>query len=121
MTVVSTESPNVAMQLLRHNLSPMRHRILKRYDPKRGVSISTLAFDYPSGYNVPEHAHGSDQLIYATRGVMEISANQSLWLTPPELAVWIPAGTRHRIRKAQECPPMRKIGRETRHSASPSA
>jgi len=29
---------------------------------------------------------------------MEISAGQSLWLTPPNLAVWIPEGTRHRIR-----------------------
>jgi AraC-like DNA-binding protein len=29
---------------------------------------------------------------------MEISAGQSLWLTPPNLAIWIPAGTRHRIR-----------------------
>jgi AraC-like DNA-binding protein len=29
---------------------------------------------------------------------MEISADQSLWLTPPHLAVWIPAKTRHRIR-----------------------
>jgi AraC-like DNA-binding protein len=76
----------------------MRHSILRRYDPKKGVSISTLAYEYPAGYNVPEHAHGSDQLIYATRGVMEISADQSLWLTPPHLAVWIPAGARHRIR-----------------------
>jgi AraC-like DNA-binding protein len=76
----------------------MRHSVLRQYDPKRGVSISTLAYEYPAGYNIPEHAHGSDQLIYATRGVMEISAGQSLWLTPPHLAVWIPAGTRHRIR-----------------------
>jgi AraC-like DNA-binding protein/mannose-6-phosphate isomerase-like protein (cupin superfamily) len=76
----------------------MRHRGLRQYDPKTGVSISTLAYEYPAGHNVPEHAHGSDQLIYATRGVMEISAGQSLWLTPPNLAVWIPAGTRHRIR-----------------------
>jgi AraC-like DNA-binding protein len=29
---------------------------------------------------------------------MEILAGQNLWLTPPHLAVWIPAGTRHRIR-----------------------
>ena len=29
---------------------------------------------------------------------MEISAGQSVWMTPPNLAVWIPAGTRHRIR-----------------------
>jgi AraC-like DNA-binding protein len=76
----------------------MRHRALRQYDPKTGVSISTLAYEYPAGHTVPEHAHDSDQLIYATRGVMEISAGHSLWLTPPHLAVWIPAGTRHRIR-----------------------
>jgi AraC-like DNA-binding protein len=76
----------------------MRHIPVTQYDPKRGVSISTLAYEYPAGHNVPEHAHGSDQLIYATQGVMEISAGQSLWMPPPHLAVWIPAGTRHRIR-----------------------
>lgn len=78
----------------------MRHGsfILKQYDPGPGVSISTLAYEYPSGYKVPEHAHGSNQLIYATRGVMEVSAGQSLWLAPPHLAIWIPARTRHRIR-----------------------
>jgi len=79
-------------------MSVMRHGKLKRYDPGPGVSISTLAYEYPSRFNVPEHAHGSDQLIYATRGVMEVSAGQSFWLTPPHLAVWIPAGTWHRIR-----------------------
>jgi AraC-like DNA-binding protein len=76
----------------------MRHNPLGQYDPKAGVSISTLAYEYPAGHNVPEHAHGSDQVVYGTRGVMEVSAGQSLWMTPPHLAVWIPAGTRHRIR-----------------------
>src|SRR6266481_5969385 len=65
----------------------MRHTHLRQYDPRAGVSISTLAYEYPAGHKVPEHAHGSDQLIYATRGVMEISAGHSLWLTPPHLAV----------------------------------
>ena len=68
------------------------------YDPKPGVSIATLAWDYPAGFHVPEHAHGSDQLVYATHGVMELSAGQSFWVVPPHFAVWIPAGTRHRIR-----------------------
>lgn len=76
----------------------MRHTMLTQYDPAPGVSISSLAYEYPSGYNVREHAHDSDQLIYATRGVMEVSAGRSLWLTPPHLALWIPARTRHRIR-----------------------
>jgi AraC-like DNA-binding protein len=72
--------------------------VLSEYDPKPGVSISTLAYEYPTDFNVPEHAHGSDQLIYATRGLMEVSAGQSFWLIPPQFAVWIPARTAHRIR-----------------------
>jgi AraC-like DNA-binding protein len=71
--------------------------ILTEYDPKRGVSIATLAYEYPSGFRVPEHAHGSDQLIYAIRGVMEVFSGQSVWLIPPHFALWIPARTSHRI------------------------
>lgn len=72
--------------------------ILTEYDPRRGVSIGTLAYEYPPECQVPEHAHGSDQLIYAIRGVMEVSAGQGVWLIPPHFALWIPALTRHSIR-----------------------
>jgi AraC-like DNA-binding protein len=98
IAIASTKAGPVAIPLSRRNIPIMRHSLLRQYDPKAGVSISTLAYEYPAGYDVAEHAHGSDQLIYATRGVMEISAGRSLWMTPPHLAVWIPAGTRHRIR-----------------------
>jgi AraC-like DNA-binding protein len=76
----------------------MRQGFITDYDPKPGTSISTLCYEYPSGFRVPEHAHGADQLIYATGGVMEVSAGQSLWLIPPQFAIWIPARTLHRIR-----------------------
>jgi AraC-like DNA-binding protein len=76
----------------------MRQSHSTTYDPKRGVAISTLAYDYPRGYDVPEHAHGSHQVIYATHGVMEVTVGQSLWLIPPQFAIWIPARTRHSIR-----------------------
>jgi AraC-like DNA-binding protein len=76
----------------------MRQGFVDYYDPKPGTSISTLAYDYPPEFQVPEHAHGADQVIYATRGVMEVSAGQSFWLIPPQFAIWIPARTRHRIR-----------------------
>ena|SRR5712691_9675258 len=76
----------------------MRQGLISEYDPKPGVSISTLAYEYPPDFTVLEHAHGSDQLIYATRGVMEVSAAQSYWLIPPQFAVWIPARTAHKIR-----------------------
>src|SRR5277367_6495445 len=72
--------------------------IIRKYDPKRGVSVATLAYEYTPGFKVPEHAHGSDQLIYAIRGVMEVYSGQSMWLIPPHFALWIPARTFHRIR-----------------------
>ncbi|HMD49921.1 MAG TPA: helix-turn-helix transcriptional regulator [Bryobacteraceae bacterium] len=71
---------------------------LTEYDPKPGVSIATLAYDYPPDYYVDEHSHGSDQLIHATRGVMEISSGQSSWLIPPHFAIWIPERMPHRLR-----------------------
>jgi AraC-like DNA-binding protein len=79
----------------------MRHDdILREYDPPRGVSVSALAWEYPAGAQVPEHAHGSDQLIYAVEGMMEVISGQSVWVIPPQFALWIAAETRHRIRMA---------------------
>jgi AraC-like DNA-binding protein len=76
----------------------MRHGYITKYDPQPGVSIATLAYEYPPDFRVPEHSHGADQVIYAIRGVMEISAGQGFWLIPPHFAVWIPARTTHSIR-----------------------
>ncbi len=76
----------------------MRQAAKSPYDPGPGVSIASLAYEYPPAWQVPEHAHGSDQLIHATAGVMEVAAAQSLWLIPPQFAVWIPAQVRHSIR-----------------------
>ena len=84
--------------LLRHNISLLRqNKVLTEYDPKRGVSIASLAYGYPSRFQVTEHAHRSDQLIYAISGLMEVSSDQSMWLIPPHFALWIPARTHHRI------------------------
>jgi AraC-like DNA-binding protein len=75
-----------------------QEQILRDFDPGRGASIASLAYEYPAGFFVPEHAHGSDQLIYATQGVMEVHSGQSLWLIPPSFAIWVPARARHTIR-----------------------
>jgi AraC-like DNA-binding protein len=79
-------------------MSFMRQAYSTAYDPKPGVAISTLAYEYPRGYNVPEHGHGAHQVIHATHGVMEVTVGQTLWLIPPQFAIWIPARTRHSIR-----------------------
>ena len=76
----------------------MRHPILRDFDPRRGISVATLAYDYPSGFLVPEHGHDSDQLIYATSGLMEVHSGQSVWLIPPSFALLVPARLLHRIR-----------------------
>jgi len=74
----------------------MRQReILTEYDPKHGTAVETLAYEYPSGYQIAEHAHGSDQLIYAIRGLMQVSSDSSTWFIPPHFALWIPARKRH--------------------------
>jgi AraC-like DNA-binding protein len=62
------------------------------------VSISSFSYDYPPACEVPEHAHKSDQLIYATRGVMEVTVMQTFWIIPPQFALWMPAETKHKIR-----------------------
>jgi len=86
----------------------MRQPIVKEYDPTRGVSISTLAREYPRGSHVPQHAHGSDQLIYASRGIMRVASDRRLWVIPPHFGLWIPARTAHRIRMP-ECVSMRTL------------
>jgi len=83
---------------MRHNISLVRHNLTQEYDPKPGTSIATLAWEYRPGFRVPEHAHVSHQVIYATRGVMEISSGNGFWLIPPQFAIWIPARTPHAIR-----------------------
>src|SRR5689334_9926361 len=77
----------------------MRHKgLLTEFDPKRGVCVASLAYEYPRNCNLPDHAHGSHQVIFAIQGVMEVSSGQSCWLIPPQFAIWIPARTVHRIR-----------------------
>ncbi len=83
---------------MRHNISVLRQGFITEYDPGRGVLVATLAYEYPRGFHVNEHAHGSDQLIYAIRGVMQVSAGPGVWLIPPHFAIWIPARTSHAIR-----------------------
>ena len=54
------------------------------------------------------HAHGSHQLVYASRGVMEVSSDHNLWKIPPHFGLWIPARTPHQIRM-QEAVSMRTL------------
>jgi AraC-like DNA-binding protein len=76
----------------------MRHTIVRENDPPRGVSIAALAKEYPTGAKVPPHAHGSGQLVYASCGVMEVTAGDKVWMIPPHFGLWVPSRMVHQIR-----------------------
>lgn len=58
-----------------------------------GVKITAIT--YAAGQVTTEHCHRRGQLIYAVKGVMEITAQKKLWRIPPQRAVWIPPDTFH--------------------------
>ena len=77
----------------------MRHPVfVTENDPRMGLAVTTHAREYPSGFRIPFHAHGSDQLVYASRGVMEITSGENVWILPPHFGLWVPARRGHSIR-----------------------
>lgn len=52
----------------------------------------------PKGMKTDPHSHDWGQIIYASNGVMQVMAEGSIWVIPPQRAVWIPPGTVHAIK-----------------------
>ncbi len=50
------------------------------------------------GIEVPPHFHEWGQLLYASSGVMQVMAQGSIWVIPPQRAVWIPPLVNHSIK-----------------------
>jgi len=46
---------------------------------------------------LPLHAHAEGQLTFAASGMVQVHADRGIWLVPPQLAAWIPAGAEHRV------------------------
>ncbi|WP_421481103.1 AraC family transcriptional regulator [Agrobacterium rosae] len=51
----------------------------------------------PSGSALPLHSHDEAQLTYAASGMIQLHTEEGVWLVPPQLAAWIPAGVPHRL------------------------
>ncbi len=47
--------------------------------------------------SLPLHAHDEGQLTFAASGMVQVHTDRGVWLVPPQLAAWIPAGVRHRL------------------------
>ena len=65
--------------------------------PEADIPVVVVPKTYPDGYTIGWHNHDYCQLVYACSGVMVVEAEQSLWVIPPQRAVWIPAGISHKV------------------------
>src|SRR6185503_7285264 len=62
--------------------------------------VRSLASNFAAGARTGRHAHDWHQLIYASAGVLNVWTERGSWITPPQRAIWVPAGVAHEIRFA---------------------
>ena len=62
-------------------------------------SVITQSSIYPDGHVTDWHSHSFAQLVYACSGVMTVRVADSLWVIPPQRAVWVPSGISHKVSK----------------------
>jgi AraC-like DNA-binding protein/quercetin dioxygenase-like cupin family protein len=60
--------------------------------------VRTMRTVMRDGHEIEPHKHDWHQLIYASAGIMTVSADKGLWVVPPQWAIWAPASVRHSIR-----------------------
>jgi len=59
------------------------------------VAVSVRDSDGPT--YVPEHCHRRAQLLYASKGILQVSTELGIWVVPSNQAVWVPANTIHEV------------------------
>lgn len=64
--------------------------------------IRTLGLKLSNGHVIDGHAHSWGQVIFASRGVMQVDAEGSRWAVPPMRCLWMPSGVDHTIRIVAE-------------------
>jgi cupin domain len=52
----------------------------------------------PGGTIVGAHRHDGNQIVYASRGVLEVTTDAGTWIAPASRAIWVPVGTVHQHR-----------------------
>lgn len=62
-----------------------------------GGTSGVLSRSYPCGTRIGQHMHREAQLLFAARGVMQVTTPQGRWLVPPARAVWLPPRLEHAV------------------------
>jgi AraC-like DNA-binding protein len=76
------EKPVATLDGIQPPITDGVHRVARRY--KKGVRLDT-------------HMHREAQLVYAARGMMQVTTPKGRWLVPPDRAVWVPARLPHAV------------------------
>ncbi|MEF3698994.1 AraC family transcriptional regulator [Desulfolutivibrio sp.] len=67
-------------------------------DPDPLRPVLAVSRELPPFLPSPPHCHFRAQLIHASAGVMTITTPDSIWVTPPHLALWVPSMIWHHVR-----------------------
>jgi AraC-like DNA-binding protein len=59
--------------------------------------VRSLASSSEAGARTGRHVHDWHQLIYASSGVLTVWTERGSWITPPQRAIFVPAGIAHEI------------------------
>lgn len=60
--------------------------------------VSTQVIESTTAMSWDEHSHYEHELLWSPTGNVAVEAHGHVWLVPPVLGIWIPAGTMHRVR-----------------------
>jgi AraC-like DNA-binding protein len=80
--MIIAEKPVASLDGIQPPITDGVHRVARRY--KKGVRLDT-------------HMHREAQLVYAARGMMQVTTPKGRWLVPPDRAVWVPARLPHAV------------------------
>ncbi|WP_117209399.1 AraC family transcriptional regulator [Allorhizocola rhizosphaerae] len=61
----------------------------------RALAVATL--NLPSGTGFTPHTHAEHQLTWAQSGALSMRVDERVWVLPPTLALWMPAGLPHAV------------------------
>ncbi|HZS46913.1 MAG TPA: helix-turn-helix transcriptional regulator [Blastocatellia bacterium] len=75
----------------------MRQRYKHQNISEDDILIRSLHVIYPEGNRIHEHTHTWHQLIYPSQGVIAVHTDSGSWVVPPQRAVWVPAGIKHKM------------------------
>ena len=74
------------------------YRLAQDYGYQLNPSIPVLGYtETVNNEMCISHSHPRGQLIYATRGVMNVVVGNNIWVVNPLQGLWLPGGVEHQV------------------------